>query len=378
MAADQRDTELPPNRGYRSREPEWLRRALGATEPARGAPGPNHTAARSGGARRHVAIVVAAALVGVLAGALTWRTVGSEDGAVAPPPAPAPPRFSSEPVSVVAGIVARSVVQLETDEGLGSGVVYDRKGLILTAAHVVEGHREVTVRLADGRKLDGRVIGIHRATDVAVVSASRRGLPVAALAVGRPARVGQLVVAIGSPFGLQGTVTSGVVSALDRSIPIAGRRRTGMIQTDASINPGNSGGALADRNGRVIGINDAIRTRAGDSSGVGFAIPIDVAAAVAEALSDGRTPRIGWLGVGGTEPLSGRRGALVTRVRARSPAHRAGLRRGDLITAVNGRRLADMSELAGRIRLTAPGTIVRLEVIRNGRVFEIKARVGVQ
>lgn len=280
-------------------------------------------------------------------------------------------------MSEVAKALSPSVVQIETENGLGSGVVYDEDGLILTAAHVVEGFEDVTVRLADGRRVDGRVVGSDRATDVAVVRAVDESLPVARLGVGEPVAVGQLAVAIGSPFGLDGSVTSGVVSAIDRSVPINdGASTASMIQTDASINPGNSGGALADRHGTVIGINDLIRTESGVNSGVGFAIPIDIAASVADSLVKGAKPRLGFLGVTGTEPTGGPAGALITEVLAGTPAEAAGVERGDLIIGVDGRPIEDMSALGARIRLTHPGTVVTLEVIRNGHKLEIDVRVG--
>jgi S1-C subfamily serine protease len=287
------------------------------------------------------------------------------------------PGGDEEPVSQVAKALSPSVVQIETDNGLGSGVVYDDDGLILTAAHVVEGSEDVTVRLADGRRVAGRVVGSDEDTDVAVVRVSDKNLPTAPLGVGEAVKVGQLAVAIGSPFGLEGSVTSGVVSAIDRSVPINdGTATASMIQTDASINPGNSGGALADRHGTVIGINDLIRTESGFNSGVGFAIPIDIAASVADSLVKGAKPRLGFLGVSGTEPASGPAGALITDVLAGTPADSAGLQRGDLIVAFDRDPIEDMAALAARIRLTRPGTIVTLQVVRNGSKLEIDVRVA--
>jgi S1-C subfamily serine protease len=286
---------------------------------------------------------------------------------------------SREPVSAVARGLLPTAVQIETDAGLGSGVVYDDAGLILTAAHVVGSERKVLVRLATGRRLPGRVVGNHAATDVAVVRVPRRNLPVAPLGAGVPVRVGQIAVAIGSPFGLEGSVTSGVVSAVERSVPVDGGRSTAsMIQTDAPINPGNSGGALANRDGLVIGINDAIRSRTGVNSGVGFAIPIDTALSVAKALVRGRTPRLGWLGVSGTEPARGHGGALVTSVKPHSPTDRAGLRRGDIIIALDGAPIDGMSSLAARVRAARPGAEVTLTVRRGGRRIPIEVRIGSQ
>ena len=163
---------------------------------------------------------------------------------------------SEEPVADVAAALSPSVVQIETSDGLGSGVVFRADGYILTAAHVVAGSREVTVRLADGTQLEGRVVGADDNSDVAVVQVDETGLPAAATTTN--IRVGQMAIAIGSPWGLDQTVTAGVVSSVSRTVAGPDGVPRTAIQTDAPINPGNSGGALADRHGRVIGINDAI------------------------------------------------------------------------------------------------------------------------
>jgi S1-C subfamily serine protease len=283
-----------------------------------------------------------------------------------------------EPVTAVAKAIRPVVVHIVTPTGLGSGVVYDADGFILTAAHVVAGATDVEIRLADGDKVTGEVIGADPATDVAVVRAARRGLEVATLGVGVPVNVGQLAVAVGSPFGLDQTVTSGIVSAVDRAIVTQGQAVTSMIQTDASINPGNSGGALADREGRIIGINDAIRSDSGVNAGVGFAIPIDTAVSVADALVRGMTPKIGFLGVSGTEPSSGRAGALVTQVSPDGPADDAGVRSGDLITTFDGEPVASMIDLAGKVRRTQPGTEISLSVVRSSKRMSIEVRIGEQ
>jgi putative serine protease PepD len=283
-----------------------------------------------------------------------------------------------EPVAAVAEALLPVVVQIETPSGLGSGVVYDADGFILTAAHVVEGASDVTVRLADGDRVAGEVIGADPATDVAVVRAARRKLEVATLGVSVPVKVGQLAVAIGSPFGLEQTVTSGIVSAVDRAIVTQASAVTSMIQTDAPINPGNSGGALADRQGRVIGINDAIRSDSGVNAGVGFAIPIDTAVSVADSLVRGMTPRIGFLGVSGTESSSGRAGALVTQVSPDGPADEAGVQAGDLITTFDGEPVASMIDLAAKVRQTQPGTVIGLSVVRNSNRMSIDVRIGEQ
>ena len=364
--------------------PDWIRERLGdaASEPVDEHP------ARRGAAwggllgGRVLPLVLAAAL---LAGGYGLARVRSDDGASAT--AGKPPTASSsgpvrvrgpEAVTAVAKAVLPSVVQIETGTGLGSGIIYDEDGFVLTAAHVVEGSVDVTVRLADGTRVPAEVVGADSGTDVAVVRVDRDRLPAATLAIGVPVRVGQLAVAIGSPFGLEGTVTAGVVSAINRTITTSEGAVANMIQTDAPINPGNSGGALVDRRGRVIGINDAIRSESGVNAGVGFAIPIDTAASVARALVQGREPTIGFLGVSGTEPASGPPGALVTEVQPGTPAADAGLRPGDLITAFDGEPVTGMAELAGLVRPTSPGTTVTLDVLRNGGTIQIPVTVGRQ
>jgi putative serine protease PepD len=279
-----------------------------------------------------------------------------------------------EPVASVAKALLPTVVQLETDQGLGSGVIYDKNGYILTAAHVVEGANQVTVRLADGTKLNGRVLGTDDGTDIGVVKVDRNNLQPAALGLKVPLQVGQTAVAIGSPFGLEGSVTSGVVSAVNRSLPNQDNGSVlEVLQTDAPINPGNSGGALADREARVIGINDSIRSESGGNEGIGFAIPIDIAAASAARIVNGQSTDSGYLGVSGTDPALGRAGALVNEVVGGGPAAKAGLQVGDLIISVNGKSVQSMDDLAAQVRLLGPGQKVQLGVVRGGQQQTITA-----
>lgn len=241
-------------------------------------------------------VLVAAALVGLLiwspwGGSLTTQAL-PETVAPASTPSPSPMSMQApstdEPVADVAEALLPSVVQIEHDGGVGSGFVYNDQGQILTAAHVVEGTNQVRVRLSDGRTVTGTVLGRDGVADIAVVQADISGIPPAPLALDKPPRVGQLAVAIGSPFGFQQTVTSGVVSAVGRSLTVGGQVIDGLIQTDAPINSGNSGGPLADRFGRVIGINVAIATRSGGSDGLGFSVPIAKAIAIAERFTGDR------------------------------------------------------------------------------------------
>lgn len=287
--------------------------------------------------------------------------------------APSQIKAGDEPIAAVAKALLPAVVQLETDQGLGSGVIYDKNGFILTAAHVVEGASQVTVRLADGTKLSGRVLGTDSGTDIGVVKVDRNNLQPAALALKVPLEVGQTAVAIGSPFGLEGSVTSGVVSAVNRSLPTQDGSVFEVLQTDAPINPGNSGGALADREGRVIGINDSIRSESGGNEGVGFAIPIDIAAASAARIVQGKSSATGYLGVSGTDPTLGRAGALVNEVVNGGPADKAGLQVGDLVTSVNGHAVQSMDDLAAQIRILEPGQKVQLGIVRDGKQQTITA-----
>jgi putative serine protease PepD len=327
-------------------------------------------------------VVVLACLALFAGGALTGWTLSQRDDDSGAAEVPTPtgtltpvaddalvPSGVDEPVAAVAHAVAPSVVQIETNFGLGSGIVIDDDGNILTAAHVIEGATQLRVRLADGTVVPAEIVGTSPETDVGVVRVDARPeLVPAVLGVGAEVRVGQLAVAVGSPFGLQQTVTSGIVSALDRPVETAPTFRVGMIQTDASINPGNSGGALADRHGRVIGINDAIRTQGGGNEGVGFAIPIDLAASVAERLIAGEPIRSGFLGVSANDAFEGRPGALVQEVTPGTPAADAGIIIGDLIVSVDGEPVRSVQQLRARILAISPGTEVVVEVVRDGEV----------
>jgi putative serine protease PepD len=242
---------------------------------------------------------------------------------------------------------------------------------------VVNDASEVTVRLADGTRLQGRVLGADAGTDVGVVKVDRDNLPAATLATGVRLRVGQLAVAIGSPFGLEETVTSGVVSAVNRTLPNDDQSSRTVIQTDAAINPGNSGGALADRQGRVIGINSAIRTSGvgGGNVGVGFAIPVDIAARVAGQIVKGEPVRQTYLGVAGNNSPNDA-GAVVTRVVNGSPAASVGVRVGDRITKFNGVPIEGMDDLVAQVRSASPGTRVTLELVRDGKTVQVTPQLA--
>ena len=262
---------------------------------------------------------------------------------------------------------------------LGSGVILSHDGLLLTNRHIVKGADAIKVVLADGTDLDVQVVGSDAETDLAVLKASKRNLPV--VPIGRPEdlRVGDVVLAIGNPYGIGQTVTMGIVSGTGRS-ELGISSIENFIQTDASINPGNSGGALINARGELVGINTAIFSQSGGSEGVGFAIPIDLAREVMDqVVTKGRVAR-GWIGVVGrgvTPELAesfGLRapgGVLVTSTIEESPAEHAGLRPGDVISRVEGQDVASTHELLEAVAASGPGANIALEVWRGNDHSEI-------
>ena len=265
-------------------------------------------------------------------------------------------------------------------EGAGSGVAISSDGYLLTSAHVVAGGHGVSASFSDGRELRAEVIGADPLSDLAVVRADARALTPAQLGDADELRVGQLVVAIGSPMGLAGTVTAGVVSALGRSLPTrsgsAGRLVENVIQTDAALNPGNSGGALADGLSRVVGINTAVA-----GIGLGLAVPInDATRKILSALMKEGRVRRAYIGiVGGSRPLPpkiatrlGRqKGIEVVEVVAGSPAARAGLRPEDLIVAVDGEPMADVGDLQRLMVAERIGLGIEVDVVRDGGFLKL-------
>ncbi|MEZ5138684.1 MAG: trypsin-like peptidase domain-containing protein [Acidimicrobiales bacterium] len=337
------------------------------------------------------AAVAVAALIAGTAGGVAGAVIARDD-APSPSSSTAAPNStpvttalgpvdgdSAEPAAAVAAALGPAVVQIETQRGLGSGFVYDASGLILTASHVTDGAQQVQVRLADGSKLAGDVLGEDPSTDVAVVQIDPPdGLAVATLATGVDIQVGQTAIAIGSPFGLDQTVTAGIVSAVGRSSETPGGVIPA-IQTDAPINSGNSGGALADRQGRIIGINDSIITGGQGSTGnvgVGFAIPIDIAKAVADKIVAGQPTSAGFLGVEGADATGTRAGAAITSVEQGSPADQAGLSDQDVVVAVDGGKVSSMIDLAAAIRTHQPGDDLTLTVVRGGQERQVTVTLG--
>jgi S1-C subfamily serine protease len=265
-------------------------------------------------------------------------------------------------------------------EGAGSGVAISSDGYMLTSAHVVAGGSGVSASFSDGREVGGEVIGADPLSDLAVVRADARDLVPAQLGDADELRVGQLVVAIGSPMGLAGTVTAGVVSALGRSLPTragsAGRLVENVIQTDAALNPGNSGGALADSLSRVVGVNTAVA-----GIGLGLAVPINDATRkiISALMKDGRVRRA-YIGiVGGSRPLPPRvasrlerdKGIEVVEVVSGSPAARAGLRPEDLIVAVDGEPMGDVGDLQQLMVAERIGQGIEVDVVRDGSFLKL-------
>ena len=261
-------------------------------------------------------------------------------------------------------------------QSLGSGVIVDAaRGYVLTNNHVIEGADEISVTLADGRTLAARKVGADAATDVAVIRVAPENLTAVPLARSRELRVGDFVVAVGNPFGLGQTVTSGIVSALSRA-GLSGVGVQNFIQTDAAINMGNSGGALVNLRGELIGINTLIFSPSGGNVGIGFAIPSDLAANVMQQLIAGGQVRRGSLGIETQdvdEALAGvigvrtGRGAMVTRINQRSPAEQAGIRVGDAIVSINGSKVSGTRDLANQEALLPVGAKIALGVVRNGQ-----------
>jgi len=283
------------------------------------------------------------------------------------------------------GVPEQQQPQEREFQAAGSGVVVDpARGYVITNNHVVEKADEITVILSDGRRLQATKVGTDPATDVAVIRIPADGLSGLPLGDSDKLRVGDYVVAVGNPFGLEQTVTSGIVSALGRTgLGIEGYES--FIQTDASINPGNSGGALVNLRGELVGINSAIIGPSGGNVGIGFAIPINMARQVMEQLvAHGKVSR-GQLGVRIQDltpelakalQIDVREGALVATVIAKSPAEDAGLQAGDVITAVNSQRVRNAADLRNRIGLLPVGSQVQLDTLRKGASRRVVARLA--
>jgi putative serine protease PepD len=353
--------------------------------PPRTSPSPS----RGGGARVALVAVAVTALVGAgFVGrglvdedpgtSLNGSPIASLPAAVNQPSTPLLPGTDEEPAKAVAKALGPSVVVISVGQGLGSGVIYDGSGLILTNAHVVGTSTQVDVTLNDGRTLEGEVVGADTPSDVAVVRVTppTTGLSAARLA-GQSSEVGDLVVALGSPFGLDQTITSGIISAVNRAVPTDNNLAELMLQTDAAINPGNSGGALANRRAEVVGINSQIFSESGGNQGIGFAIPIARAKSVADRLAAGQPVERASLGVAILDASdTGKAGAQVRDVTAGSGAEQAGVKPGDVITKVNAMPVKSRLDVTGAIASFEPGEKVTITVMRNGEATELQATLG--
>lgn len=267
---------------------------------------------------------------------------------------------------------------------LGSGVIVSKDGYILTNNHVIEGAEDIIVKLYGGRELKGKIVGMDSRTDLAVIKVNEDNLPVIKWGDSDKLRVGELVFAIGNPFGLSSTITMGIVSALGRS-GMGITDYEDFIQTDAAINPGNSGGALINTKGELVGINTAILSRSGGYQGIGFAIPSNMAKGIMDSIINvGRVTR-GWLGVqiqalnaelAQQFNLTDEKGALIVDVVEGSPADKAGLQRGDVIVEFDGKKIDNLSQLKNLVAMTKPGQTVTLEIIRDGKPMRLEVTIG--
>jgi putative serine protease PepD len=300
------------------------------------------------------------------------------------PPLPDPgsgasviPDVADRVLPSVVRINVRGAVDMAGTGALGSGVVYRSDGYIITNEHVISGSSAVEVLLSNGDRYEAEVVGVDALNDLALLRIDAEGLvPIDLRPADEPVRVGETVVAIGSPFGLDATVTSGIISALNRDLRLPNSPDVipAVIQTDAAINPGNSGGALVDLQGRLVGINTAIMSRSGQNEGVGFAVPVRQAIVSSDQLIEQGFVRYPLLGITGTDinaevqaafGLNNRRGAVVDTVQQGSGAAVGGMRPGDVIVTVDGLQLRSMSDLVAEVRRRAPGMTVTFEVLRR-------------
>ncbi len=270
------------------------------------------------------------------------------------------------------------------ENSLGSGVVVSSEGYILTNHHVVESADEIEVALADGRNFPARVVGTDPETDLAVLKVDTKNLPAITFASAEKASVGDVVLAIGNPFGVGQTVTQGIISAVGRS-HLGINTFENFIQTDASINPGNSGGALIDTTGNLVGINSAIYSRSGGSMGIGFAIPVSLAKQVMEQIIRQGSVTRGWIGIEAQDitpelaesfKLKHDHGSLIAGVIRNSPAERAGLKPGDILLEIDGREVSDSSSMLNLISVLKPDKKATLKIARDEKELDIPILIG--
>lgn len=310
-----------------------------------------------------------------------------------------PLNLKEEPVVAVVKKLGPSIVTITTktgstsvfgsNEAEGSGIIYRTDGYIVTNNHVIDGATSITVSIGSD-DVAATVVGADKDTDLAVIKVNRTNLPVATFADSGKLNVGQTAIAIGSPFGFQGSVTSGVVSALHRNVSASDTGTTGttytdLVQTDAAINPGNSGGALADRNGNVIGITSLIFSPSGSSAGLGFAIPSNTVKTIADQLISKGSVQHAYMGILGqtVNPdlakqlgLSVNEGAVMQEIIKGGPAEAAGLQRNDVITKFDGTTITSMDDLVGAIRTKNPGDKVTITYMRGKETKTTEVTLG--
>ena len=347
------------------------------------------------------AALLAAGAVGGLASVAAWEAIDPASTTTVTTPAAAEPVSSSSTQSSIASIVQTalpSVVEVKVEgsaesqsnpspspfplpapsprvQGLGSGWVFDDAGHVVTNEHVVNGAEKVTVVFQDGTEVPARVIGTDPSTDVAVLELEREH-DSAPLPLGSTSslQLGDTVIAIGSPLGLQGTVTAGIVSGLGRDIQAPNQFTIdGAVQTDAALNHGNSGGPLLDANGRVVGMNAQIASDTGANSGIGYAIPVETVKEIADELIASGKVEHPYLGVGIEDADNG---ARLVEVRSGSPAAEAGLRQGDVVTGVTGNEIGSADELREAVAARKPGDSLELTVERDGETRTVTVRLG--
>lgn len=338
--------------------------------------------------RRASQQILAAVILAALAGACSDTNGG--DAAAGDSGAVEPVAAEEEGAAVFTGLpelveeVQPSVVAVVTDVGEGSGVIYDDDGAIVTNAHVVAGAATVDVTFADGSRSDGEVVAADPSVDLAVIRTDRDDLEAASFSDSTP-RVGELALAIGNPFGFENTVTAGIISGLERSVPGGGTALVGLLQTDAAISPGNSGGALVGATGEVIGVNVAYIPPAGGAVAIGFAIPSVVVVDVAEEILDDGQAEHAFLGItpaaltpqlAGQYGIDAESGVLVLEVVPGSPADEAGISPSDVIVAVDDEQVAEPGDLLAELRTRDPGDTIELTVLRGGDEESVDVELG--
>lgn len=272
----------------------------------------------------------------------------------------------------------------QIERGVGSGVIVSADGLILTNNHVIDGATKIRIEMSDKRVFEAKVIGTDQPTDLAVLKIEAANLPFLTLGNSDKVRVGDIILAIGNPLGIGQTVTSGIISAKGRRTGLSDGSFEDFLQIDAPINRGNSGGALVALNGELIGINSQILSPSGGNIGIGFSIPSNMARSVMEQLTKNGKVSRGQLGVGIqnlTEELAKsldlkeKRGVIVGSVRSGSAADKAGIKRSDVITAINGEKIEDGNELRNKVAATAPGTEITITILRDGKEQDVKVKL---